>query len=190
MGAVAIVGYGTVKKSDLTGSVTAIRPGRISKGVTTNARDMITGKIAGANVISGGTPGGGAMVHTCGGSSLNAKNNPLIVIDGLAMNSNDVQSLTNPLVVVNPSDIETFTVLEGASAIAIYGSYVSNGVTIIATKKGKASSKPQISYEDNVSTGVLQKIIDVMDVNELKGYVSKPYNEGNAPNPFGEVNTD
>lgn len=126
--AVVVVGYGTVKKNDLTGSVTAIKPDKISKGVTTSAQDMITGKIAGVNVISSGTPGGGATIRIRGGSSLNAKNDPLIVIDGLAMDNSGVQGLTNPLAMVNPNDIETFTVLKDASATAIYGSRASNGV--------------------------------------------------------------
>ena len=121
---------------------------------------------------------------------MNAKNDPLIVIDGLAMDNSGVQGLTNPLAMVNPNDIETFTVLKDASATAIYGSRASNGVIIITTKKGKAGSKPQVNYEGNVSAGILQKTIDVMDANEFKGYVSKLYGEGNAPSPFGEANTD
>ena len=119
----------------MTGSVTAIKPDKISKGVITSAQDMITGKIAGVNVISSGTPGGGATIRIRGGSSLNAKNDPLIVIDGLAMDNSGVQGLTNPLAMVNPNDIETFTVLKDASATAIYGSRASNGVIIITTKK-------------------------------------------------------
>ena len=84
--AVVVIGYGTVKKNDATGSVTAIKPDKISKGMTTNAQDMMTGKIAGVSVISNdGTPGGGATIRVRGGSSLNASNDPLIVIDGLAM---------------------------------------------------------------------------------------------------------
>lgn len=106
------------------------------------------------------------------------------------MDNSGVQGLTNPLAMVNPNDIETFTVLKDASATAIYGSRASNGVIIITTKKGKAGSKPQVNYEGNVSAGILQKTIDVMDANEFKGYVSKLYGEGNAPSPFGEANTD
>lgn len=99
------------------------------------------------------------------------------------MDNSGVQGLTNPLAMVNPNDIETFTVLKDASATAIYGSRASNGVIIITTKKGKAGSKPQVNYEGNVSAGILQKTIDVMDANEFKGYVSKLYGEGNAPSP-------
>jgi iron complex outermembrane receptor protein len=133
---VVIIGYGSVKKEDLTGSVTAIKPDELSKGITISAQDMITGKIAGVNVISNnGTPGGGATIRIRGGSSLSASNDPLIVIDGLAMDNDGIKGLSNALALVNPNDIETFTVLKDASATAIYGSRASNGVIIITTKK-------------------------------------------------------
>lgn len=106
--------------------------------MTTNAQDMMTGKIAGVSVISdGGTPGGSATIRVRGGSSLSAENDPLIVIDGLAMDNNGVKGLSNPLSMVNPNDIESFTVLKDASATAIYGSRASNGVIIITTKKAR-----------------------------------------------------
>ncbi len=133
---VVVIGYGSVKKGDATGSVTAIKPDEMNKGLQTNAQDMIAGKIAGVNVTSGGgTPGGGATLRIRGGASLNASNDPLIVIDGLAMDNEGVKGLANPLSMVNPNDIETFTVLKDASATAIYGSRASNGVIIITTKK-------------------------------------------------------
>ena len=117
---VMVIGYGTVKKSDATGSVSAIRPDEMSKGITTNPQDMLVGKIAGVSVISNdGTPGGGASIRIRGGSSLSASNDPLIVIDGLTMDGNGVQGLSNPLSMVNPADIETLTVLKDASATAI-----------------------------------------------------------------------
>lgn len=135
---VVVIGYGSVKKDDATGSVTAIKPDKISKGITTSPQDMITGKIAGVNVVStGGTPGAGATIRIRGGSSLNASNDPLIVIDGLAMDNDGIKGMSNPLSLVNPNDIETFTVLKDASATAIYGSRASNGVIIITTKKRK-----------------------------------------------------
>lgn len=136
---VVVIGYGSVKKDDATGSVTAIKPDKISKGITTSPQDMITGKIAGVNVVStGGTPGAGATIRIRGGSSLNASNDPLIVIDGLAMDNDGIKGMSNPLSLVNPNDIETFTVLKDASATAIYGSRASNGVIIITTKKRKS----------------------------------------------------
>ncbi|MDE6355383.1 MAG: TonB-dependent receptor plug domain-containing protein, partial [Prevotella sp.] len=119
---VVVIGYGQVKKNDLTGSVTAIKPDEKNHGLITNAQDMIQGKIAGVSVVSGGgTPGGGATIRIRGGSSLNASNDPLIVIDGLAMDNQGVKGLANPLSMVNPNDIESFTVLKDASATAIYG---------------------------------------------------------------------
>ena len=151
---VVAIGYGTVKKNDATGSVTAIKPEEMNKGLTTNAQDMITGKIAGVNVTSGGgTPGGGATIRIRGGSSLNASNDPLIVVDGLALDNNSVKGLSNGLNTINPNDIETFTVLKDASATAIYGSRASNGVIIITTKKGKKGSKPSLAYNGNFSVG-------------------------------------
>ena len=149
---VVVIGYGQVKKNDMTGSVTAIKPDKLNKGLITNAQDMMTGKIAGVSVISkGGAPGEGATIRIRGGSSLTAENDPLIVIDGLAMDNKGVKGLANPLSMVNPNDIESFTVLKDASATAIYGSRASNGVIIITTKKGQAGARPTISYDGNVS---------------------------------------
>ena len=122
---------------DATGSVTAIKPDKMNRGLTTSAQDLMTGKIAGVNVVSsGGSPGGGSTIRIRGGSSLNANNDPLIVIDGLAMDNDGVKGLSNPLAMVNPNDIETFTVLKDASATAIYGSRASNGVIIITNQEG------------------------------------------------------
>ena len=113
--AVVVIGYGSVKKNDMTGSVTAIKPDKLNKGLITNAQDMMTGKIAGVSVISkGGAPGEGATIRIRGGSSLTAENDPLIVIDGLAMDNKGVKGLANPLSMVNPNDIESFTVLKDA----------------------------------------------------------------------------
>ena len=117
---VVVIGYGSVKKNDATGSVTAIKPDELSKGITTNAQDMLAGKVAGMSVISNdGTPGGGSQIRIRGGSSLNASNDPLIVIDGLAIDNNGIKGMSNGLSMVNPEDIETFTVLKDASATAI-----------------------------------------------------------------------
>ncbi len=186
---VVAIGYGTVKKNDATGSVTAIKPDEMNKGLTTNAQDMITGKIAGVNVTSGGgTPGGGATIRIRGGSSLNASNDPLIVVDGLALDNNSVTGLANGLNTINPNDIETFTVLKDASATAIYGSRASNGVIIITTKKGKKGSKPTLSYNGNFSVGTIGKYLDVMTADEFRAYVTKAY-DNNPPMAFGDADT-
>ena len=189
---VVVIGYGVAKKNDLTGSVTAMKPDEMNKGLVTNAQDMMQGKIAGVNVTSAsGTPGAGAQIRIRGGSSLNASNDPLIVIDGLAMDNSGVQGLSNPLSMVNPNDIETFTVLKDASATAIYGSRGSNGVIIITTKKGKSGSKPTINYSGNVSVSTKKKTIDVMDGNEFRQFVTNMYGEGSAAvNTLGKANTD
>ena len=189
---VVVIGYGTVKKDDATGSVTAIKPDKLSKGVTTSPQDMMTGKIAGVNVVStGGTPGAGATVRIRGGSSLNASNDPLIVIDGLAMDNDGIKGMSNPLSLVNPNDIETFTVLKDASATAIYGSRASNGVIIITTRKGSAGAAPKVSYDGNVSFGKLFKRYDVMTGDEYRAYVTELFGgEGNLPYALGTENTD
>ncbi len=170
---VVVVGYGVVKKNDATGSVTAIKPDDMNKGLQTNAQDMIQGKIAGVNITTdGGSPGGGAAIRIRGGSSLNASNDPLIVIDGLAMDNNGIQGVSNPLSLVNPADIETFTVLKDASATAIYGSRASNGVILITTKKGKSGQKLKVSYDANVSFGSVLKHLDVFTGDELRAYAT------------------
>ncbi|MDE5761264.1 MAG: SusC/RagA family TonB-linked outer membrane protein, partial [Bacteroides sp.] len=176
---VVVIGYGVAKKNDLTGSVTAIKPDEMNKGLVTNAQDMMQGKIAGVSVTSGGgTPGGGATIRVRGGSSLNASNDPLVVIDGLAMDNQGVKGLANPLSMVNPADIETFTVLKDASATAIYGSRGSNGVIIITTKKGRSGSKPTVTYNGNVSVSTKKKTIDVMSGQEFGEFVENVYGVG------------
>ena len=185
-----VVGYAKVKKSDATGSVTAIKPDEMSKGITTSAQDMLVGKIAGVSVISNdGTPGGSASIRIRGGSSLSANNDPLIVIDGLAMDNNGVQGLSNPLAMVNPEDIESFTVLKDASATAIYGSRASNGVIIITTKKGKVGSKmPKINYTGNVSFGTPRKTYDVLTGDQYRKYITETL--GKDASSLGTANTD
>ena len=168
---VVVVGYGVVKKNDATGSVTAIKPDEMNKGLTTTATDMISGKIAGVQVTNGGgTPGGGATIRIRGGSSLNASNDPLIVIDGLAMDNGGIPGAASGLSMVNPSDIETFTVLKDASATAIYGSRASNGVIIITTKKGQAGQKMRVTYDGNVSFGTLTNRLETLNGDQTRAY--------------------
>ena len=143
---VVVVGYGRTKKDDLTGSVTAIKPDELSKGITNNAQDMLVGKVAGVDVITaGGTPGAGAQIRVRGGSSLNASNDPLIVIDGVpypteisddfnfsTATEEDLGALLN----ISPNDIASVEVLKDASATAIWGTQGANGVLVIKTKQG------------------------------------------------------
>ena len=189
---VVVIGYGVAKKNDLTGSVTAIKPDEKNHGLITNAQDMIQGKIAGVNVTNGGgTPGGGATIRIRGGSSLHASNDPLIVIDGLAMDNQGIKGAANPLSMVNPNDIESFTVLKDASATAIYGSRGSNGVIIITTKKGRSGQAPKVSYNGNVSYSVKKKTLDVLDGDEYRAFIKNYYGaDSEAAGLLGNENTN
>lgn len=189
---IVVIGYGVAKKSDLTGSVTAIKPDSKNKGVVVNAQDMLTGKVAGVNITSNdGTPGGGAKIRVRGGSSLNASNDPLIVIDGLAMDNDGVKGLSNLLSVVNPQDIESFSVLKDASATAIYGSRGSNGVIIITTKKGRKGQKPTVSYSGSITISEKKNTIDVLNADEFRATVEKLYGkDSEAYSALGTANTN
>ena len=174
MNEVVVIGYGAVKKSDLTGSVTALKPDSKNKGLVVNAQDMLAGKVAGVSVTSdGGTPGGGANIRIRGGSSLNASNNPLIVIDGVAMDQTGIKGVSNPLALVNPQDIESFNVLKDASATAIYGSRGSNGVIIITTKKGRRGL--QVSYNGSFTVSKNSKNLDVLSADEYRGLIANKF---------------
>lgn len=174
MNEVVVIGYGAVKKSDLTGSVTALKPDSKNKGLVVNAQDMLAGKVAGVSVTSdGGTPGGGANIRIRGGSSLNASNNPLIVIDGVAMDQTGIKGVSNPLSLVNPQDIESFNVLKDASATAIYGSRGSNGVIIITTKKGRRGL--QVSYNGSFTVSKNSKNLDVLSADEYRSLIGNKF---------------
>ena len=179
---VVVIGYGQVKKSDLTGSVTALKPDSKNKGLVVNPQDMLAGKVAGVNIISNdGAPGTGAQIRVRGGSSLNASNDPLIVIDGLAMDNDGVKGLSNPLAMINPQDIESFNVLKDASATAIYGSRGSNGVIIITTKKGRKNMKPTISYAGSATISMRQKSLEVMTGDEYRAFIKNMYGTESIP---------
>ncbi len=174
---VVVIGYGSVKKNDLTGSVVAIRPEEENKGFQVSVQDMLQGKIAGLNInSSSGAPGDGAQIRIRGGASLTANNEPLIVIDGMPMN-NSKKGMNNPLALVNPNDVESFTVLKDASATAIYGSRGSNGVIIITTKKGVANKTPKISYNGTVSASTVAEKLDVMNAREYVNFIKYAYGE-------------
>ena len=166
---VVVIGYGRAKKNDLTGSVTAIKPDEMSKGITSSASDMLVGKIAGVDVqTGGGQPGSGAQIRIRGGASLSASNDPLYVIDGLAIDNNTNKGMSNVLAMINPNDIESFTVLKDASATAIYGSRASNGVIIITTKKGRAGQRPTVTYNGDITVSTIQKKYEVLNASEFK----------------------
>ena len=185
---VVVIGYGRAKKNDLTGSVTAIKPDEMSKGITSSASDMLVGKIAGVDVqTGGGQPGSGAQIRIRGGASLNASNDPLYVIDGLAIDNNNLKGTSNVLAMINPNDIESFTVLKDASATAIYGSRASNGVIIITTKKGRAGQRPTVTYNGDVTLSTIQKKYEVMNASEYKQALT---NLGIDTSGLGTADTD
>jgi iron complex outermembrane receptor protein len=166
---VVVIGYGTVKKSDATGSVSAVSSKDFNKGAITSAQDLLVGKSAGVVITTaGGAPGSGSTIRVRGGSSLNASNDPLIIIDGVPIDNKNVSGSSNLLSFVNPNDIETFTVLKDASATAIYGSRASNGVIIITTKKGKAGAPMTVSYDGNVSVANAIAFVDVFSGDEIR----------------------
>jgi iron complex outermembrane receptor protein len=137
MDEVVVVAYGTRRKGDLTGAITSITPDDFQKGQIASSEQLLVGKVAGLQVTNGGgSAGGGSKIRIRGGASLNASNDPLIVIDGIPVESNGIAGSGNLLNSINPNDIESMSVLKDASATAIYGSRASNGVIIITTKKG------------------------------------------------------
>lgn len=172
IGEVVIIGYGQVKKEDATGSVSAVSSDDFNKGAITSPQELVSGKIAGVQITSGGgAPGSGSTIRIRGGSSLSASNDPLIVIDGVPIDNEGVSGMRNPLNTINPNDIESMTVLKDASATAIYGSRASNGVIIITTKKGKLGSGMKVSYVGNVSVGTRTGQIDVLNAEEFKSII-------------------
>jgi TonB-dependent starch-binding outer membrane protein SusC len=169
IGEVVVIGYGTVKKEDATGSVVTVSSKDFNKGSITSAQDLLVGKSAGVVITTaGGAPGSGSTIRIRGGSSLNASNDPLIIIDGIPIDNNNIGGSSNFLSFVNPNDIETFTVLKDASATAIYGSRASNGVIIITTKKGAVGKKLQVSYDVNTSLSSAIKFVDVYTGDEFR----------------------
>jgi iron complex outermembrane receptor protein len=169
---VVVIGYGTARKKDLTGATSTISSRDFQKGAVATPEQLILGKVAGVNITSnGGAPGAGSTIRIRGGASLSASNDPLIIIDGVQLSGGGVAGSANALALINPNDIETFTVLKDASAAAIYGSRASNGVIIITTKKGK-SGKTKYSFNTNMSVGVLSKKIDVLSADEFKAFVN------------------
>lgn len=168
---VVVIGYGSVKKSDATGSVTAIKPDDFNKGLRTTAQDALVGKVPGVNVVpSSGAPGTGATIRIRSGASLSASNDPLIVIDGVPVDNSTIEGGGNVIGGINPDDIETFTVLKDASATAIYGSRASNGVIVITTKKG-ADTNLRFNYSTNLSVSTVTETLDILSANEYRQFV-------------------
>lgn len=192
LGEVVVIGYGTQKKDDNTGSVTAIDSKDFNEGAITSPEELFRGKAAGVDVTSNsGAPGAGATIRIRGGSSLSASNDPLYVIDGVPIEGADIAGMRSPLNSINPNDIESVNVLKDASATAIYGSRASNGVIIITTKKGKKGQETQINYTGKASVQTIRNQVDVLDANEFRDVINDIYadqiTEDYKP---GNANTD
>ena len=194
---VVVIGYGTVKKEDLTGSVATVRADQLNKGVVTSPAELLKGKSAGVVITEGdGAPGSGSTIRIRGGSSLSAVNDPLIVIDGLPITNTGISGVADQLSSINPNDIETFTVLKDASATAIYGSRASNGVIIITTKKGSKndSAVPTINADYTFSVSQNTRYLDVMTGDEMRAglaeYAARYPEYAPALNVLGDSNTD
>lgn len=166
------VGYGSVKKKDATGAVTVLSTKDFNKGPVVSADQMIQGKVAGLQITNGGgAPGEGATIRIRSGSSLNANNDPLYVIDGVPVAAGGVSGGRNPLSTINQNNIESITVLKDASATAIYGSRASNGVIIITTKKGKAGDM-QLNYNANFQVSEITKKVNSLSSGQFRDFIN------------------
>lgn len=186
---VVVIGYGTAKKKDLTGSVAIVNAKDFNKGVITTPEQLISGKVAGVSVTpNNGAPGSGSTIRIRGGSSLNASNDPLIVIDGMPLTNSGIAGVANQLSLINPNDIASFSILKDASATAIYGSRASNGVILITTKKGQ-QGKPKFTFTTQESAGTLIKEYPVLSPNQFRDLVNTYGNPAQIA-LMGDANTD
>ncbi len=188
---VVAIGYGSVKKSDATGAVSAIKPSEVQAGLATSAQDLLVGRSPGVVVTTnGGQPEGGASIQIRGGASLSASNEPLIVIDGVPMDTKGTLGSSNPMSLVNPENIESMTILKDASATAIFGSRASNGVIIITTKKG-SSGAPVVNFAANMYINTPRNYVDMMNASEFSSFILTRYGEGSSQvNALGDANTN
>ncbi len=171
-----VIGYGTVKKKDATGSVVAISSKSFNKGAITSPAELLAGKVAGVQITTnGGAPGSGSVIRIRGGSSLSASNDPLIVVDGVPLANSGIAGMRSPLNSINPEDIATFTVLKDASATAIYGSRASNGVIIITTKQGRIGQPLRIDYSGKFSFYTAAKKESVFSASGFKSLIETRY---------------
>lgn len=186
-----VIGYGTVKREDATGSVQSVGTRDFNKGAITGVQELLAGKVSGVQITTGGEPGGGATIRIRGGSSLSATNDPLIVIDGVPVENDDISGSRNPLNILNPNDIETITVLKDASATAIYGSRASNGVIMITTKKGSLKRKIGVDYTGSVAFSTVAAQAEVLSADEYRALVTDYYGANHpAVALLGTANTD
>lgn len=186
---VVLIGYGKQKKSDLTGSIASVTAKDFNGG-STSAEQLIQGKAPGVTVTgNGGNPGSGSTIRIRGGASLNASNDPLIVIDGIPMDFNGLSGASNALALINPNDIESFDVLKDASAAAIYGNRASNGVILITTKKGSAG-KLKINFSTISSVSTKMGNMSVLSADEFRKYVIENSTQQKYIDMLGTANTN
>lgn len=190
-----VVGYGTTRRQDVTGAVTTVTTKDFVRGQVTSPEQLVQGKVAGVQITTnGGAPGESSVIRIRGGSSLNASNDPLIVIDGVPVDNQGISGSGNPLTLVNPQDIESFTVLKDASATAIYGSRASNGVIIITTKKGVAGEQLHVNISSQVSRATNYGKVNVLDANAYRNLMNQAIAGGIIPGTnaqyLGPANTD
>ncbi|WP_333854608.1 SusC/RagA family TonB-linked outer membrane protein [Epilithonimonas sp.] len=169
---VVLIGYGAKKKTDLTGSITAISAKDFNEGSVNSPEQLIQGKASGIQITTNsGAPGAGSTIRIRGGASLNASNDPLIVIDGVPLDNNGISGASNPLALINPNDIESFNILKDASATAIYGSRASNGVIIITTKRGK-TGKLKATYTTTTSVYDKMGTVEMLSADQFRDVVN------------------
>ena len=170
---VVVVGYGVTRKSDLTGSVSTMKADNFNGGTINSPEQLINGKVSGVQIMSsGGSPSAGSSIRIRGGASLNASNDPLIVVDGVPLENGGITGSGNFMSMINPSDIESMTVLKDASSTAIYGSRASNGVLLITTKKG-SGDRLKVSFSTNNSLSVKTQTSDVLSAGQFRAVINE-----------------
>ncbi len=185
---VVVIGYGTVKREDVTGSLQTVSSSDFNRGAITSPQELLAGKVPGVAITTGGGPDDGAQIRIRGESSLSAGKDPLFVVDGIPLDNGGVSGNRNPLNVINPNDIESITVLKDASATPIYGSRASGGVILITTKKGAAGAKMRLNYTGNVSVGNTYNRVDVLTADEFRTVMAEQYPD--QVGLMGEASTD
>jgi iron complex outermembrane receptor protein len=186
---VVVVGYGSARKKDLTGAIATVSSKDFVKGALQTPEQLIAGKVAGVQVTSNsGAPGAGSTIRIRGGASLNASNSPLIVIDGVPVDNGGAAGSVNPLNLINPSDIENFTILKDPSAAAIYGSRASNGVILITTKKGSAG-KVRYNFSAQVFAQTRSGEVDILTADEMRQIINSKGATADA-SKLGNANTN
>jgi iron complex outermembrane receptor protein len=189
-GDIVVIGYGTQRTKDLTGSATIINEKNFVQGSLASPEQLVMGKVAGLKVTSNdGAPGSGSTLRLRGGTSINASNDPLIVVDGVPLDNGGIAGAANPLSLINPNDIASFVVLKDASATAIYGSRAANGVILITTKRGSAANDVKVVLDSKTSVSTIAKYFDVLSADSLRSLVNT-IGTAQQQNLLGDASTD